>query len=137
MEIADLRARTDTSLEARINSTLKEMDLKSLFALYNEYCEANNCIDDYAYFMEDFDEILTMSGYSPTDIAGAILSGSHFNLDDDYFYFDRDGNLVSYTDDAFDKVLSPCVIAEYIARTGDALGNDEIAEILEEEFKAD
>ena len=133
MEIADLRARTDTSLEARINSTLKEMNLKSLFTLYNKYCEANNCTDDYAYFMVDFNEILTMSDYSPTDIASAILSGSHFNLNDDYFYFDQDGNLVSYTGDAVDKVLSPCDIAKYIARTGDALGNDEIAEILEEE----
>ena len=134
MKIADLRARTDTSLEARINSTLKEMDLKSLFALYNEYCEATNCTDDYAYFMDDFDEILTMSDYSPTDIASAVLSGSHFNPNDDYFYFDHwDGNLVSYTGDAVDKVLSPCDIAEYIARTGDDLGNDEISEILEEE----
>lgn len=133
MEIADLRARTDTSLEARINSTLKEMNLKSLFTLYNKYCEATNCTDDYAYFMVDFNEILTMSDYSPTDIASAILSGSHFNLNDDYFYFDQDGNLVSYTGDAVDKVLSPCDIAKYIARTSDALGNDEIAEILEEE----
>ena len=133
MEIAYLRARTDTSLEARINSTLKEMNLKSLFTLYNKYCEATNCTDDYAYFMVDFNEILTMSDYSPTDIASAILSGSHFNLNDDYFYFDQDGNLVSYTGDAVDKVLSPCDIAKYIARTGDALGNDEIAEILEEE----
>lgn len=133
MTIADLRARTDTSLEARINSTLKEMNLKSLFTLYNEYCEATNCTNDYAYFMADFNEILTMSGYSPADIASAILSGSHFNLNDDYFYFDNlDGNLVSYTGDAVDKVLSPCDIAKYIARTGDALGNDEIAEILEE-----
>ena len=134
MTIADLRARADTSLGARINSTLKEMDLKSLFTIYNKYCEATNCTDDYAYFMGDFNEILTMSDYSPTDIASAILSGSHFNLNDDYFYFDSlEGNLVSYTGDALDKVLSPCDIAEYIARTGDALGNDEIAEILEEE----
>ena len=64
-----------------------------------------------------------------------LCLGGHNPANDDYFYFNAYGNLESlqYADDANGEVIFPGDIAEYIARTGDDLGNDEIAEILEEE----
>ena len=119
--------------ELRIEKALEEMCPEDLLMLHNEYCEANNCMDDYVYFMDDFDEIL--GGMKPWEIARATFYGNRFNPCDDYFYFNACGNLESlqYAEDANGEVIFPGDIAEYIARTGDDLGNDEIAEILEEE----
>lgn len=119
--------------ELKIEEAIEGMCPEDLLALHNEYCEANNCMDDYVYFMEDFDEIL--SGYSPADVASVVSGGDHFNPNDDYFYFNGYGNLESLpsAEDADGEVIFTGDIAEYIARTGDDLGSDEIAEILEEE----
>ena len=119
--------------ELRIEKALEEMFPEDLLMLHNEYCEANNCVDDYVYFMDDFDEI--MGGMKPWEIARATFYGNRFNPCDDYFYFNAYGNLESlqYADDANGEVIFTGDIAEYITRTGDDLGNDEIAEILEEE----
>lgn len=119
--------------ELKIEEALEKMCPEDLLTLHNEYCEANNCMDDYVYFMDDFDEIL--SGYSPADVAGVVSGGDHFNPNDDYFYFNGYGKLESLPSAVFadGEVIFTGDIAEYIARTGDALGNDEIAEILEEE----
>ena len=90
-------------------------------------------MDDYIYFMDSFDEI--MDGMTPWEIARAAFYGNRFNPCDDYFYFNGYGNLESFAhaDDADGEVIFTGDIAEYIVRTGDALGNDEISEILEEE----
>lgn len=119
--------------ELKIKEAIEEMNPEELLMLHNNYCEACNYMDDYIYFMDDFDEI--MSGMKPWEIARAAFYGERFNPCDDYFYFNAYGNLESLrcAEDADDEVIFTGDIAEHIARTGDDLGNDEIAEILEDE----
>lgn len=119
--------------ELKIEKALEKMCPEDLLMLHNEYCEETGGMDDYIYFMDDFDEI--MGGMKPWEIARAAFYGERFNPCDDYFYFNAYGNLESLPSAMFadGEVIFTGDIAEYIARTGDALGNDEIAEILEEE----
>lgn len=119
--------------ELRIEKALEKMCPEDLLMLHNEYCDATNRMDNCVYFMDDFDEL--MDGMKPWEIARAAFYGNHFNPSDDYFYFNAYGNLESlqYADDADGEIIFTGDIAEYIARTGDALGNDEISEILKEE----
>lgn len=58
---------------------------------WNEYCDRNNCTDDYIYSMWDFDDL--MSGRKPSEIMD--LANGNFSPHDAYFAFDGNGNLVS------------------------------------------
>lgn len=119
--------------ELKIEKAIEEMCPEEIIMLHNNYCEACNRMDDYIYFMDDFDEM--MSGMKPWEIARSAFYGTRFNPCDDYFYFNGYGNLESLPSAVFadGEVIFTGDIAEYIARTGDDLGNDEISEILEEE----
>lgn len=118
--------------ELKIKEAIEEMCPEEIIMLHNNYCEACNRMDDYVYFMDDFNEI--MSGVKPWEIARAAFYGTRFNPCDDYFYFNAYGNLESlaYAEDAIEETVFPDEIAEYIADNDDPLDNDTLIGLLEE-----
>ena len=117
-----------TTKREKIVEAIEALDLLQLVAVHNEYCDACNDPDNFIYSMEEFDDI--MSGAKPWEIARSAFFGG-FRPCDDWFRFNGYGNLESsdfpklewiYIDD----------IADYITETGDALGVDEIEQILDD-----
>lgn len=111
----------------KIEELLGEMTIADLVSIHNEFCKAANYFDNYIYLMDEFDEI--MSGLTPWEIARSTYYGT-FSPVDKYFWFNGYGNLDS---DHFPTNIFVEDIAEYIDRTENALYNDEIQEILDEE----
>lgn len=109
--------RFDLILEA-----LENMDENELVSVHNEYCDAVNYYDDRYYFMDEFDELFY--GKSPLEILDAVEND--FSTNDEYFTFNGYGyaTSTSYPD------IDIETIAEYIDDNDNALYNDEIQEIL-------
>ena len=134
-----------TDLKAKVMEVLKGMDDGTLVSIWNEYCDAENYNDDEIFTMDMFDEFY--SGKDPLEIAQRVYFGSDesgasssFNPNRDYFYFDGYANpvsidYVSYID-ALDKwsdsPICPDDLAEYIAENGEAFGNDDLQEVIDE-----
>ena len=118
-------------MEERIKEIIEEMSTKDKIALWNEYCSNNNRIDDWIYYMEEFDEI--MDGREPLDIARTCYFGD-FNPAHKYFWFNGYANLESDYD--INGAKTPFYIYElidYIIENKEYFGNDEIAKVLEGE----
>lgn len=112
----------------KIKELLENMSDGELLSVYNEYCDSANIYDNGVYDMEEFDEI--MSGQDPWEIARSCFYGD-FRPCDKYFSFNGYGNLVSF--DYISDKISVEEIAEYITENNNALYNDDIQEILDEE----
>ena len=122
--------------------TLRETyETDTLVSIHNEYCDSNNCMDDYIYSMNDFDEIF--SGSDPWEVARTCFYGD-FRPTDDYFYFNGYGNCCSFDviSNQENFTNSPVYledIASYMDDNDDDLGCSEIREIIEnyEELEAE
>lgn len=115
----------------KVHSAIKEMSAEDAINLWNEYCAEANYNEDEIHHMDDFDEVL--SGYSPWEVARAAFYGGDFCPAHDWFWFNAYGNLQS-TDWPNDDENSPFdaeVLADWIVENGNALGNDEIQEVLD------
>lgn len=112
-----------------IKEALDNMSDADLVYIHNEYCYAVNACDDHIYSMEEFDEI--MSGTTPWEIARAAYYSGKFCPAHDWFWFNGYGNLES--DDFAPSNIYKDDIAKYIYENEDALYNDEIQEILDED----
>lgn len=111
----------------RIIEILEDMTDDEIIAIHNEYCIEENCMDDYIYDMEEFDEV--MDGETPS----AIISHCRvdFSTNNKYFSFDGYDNCFSF--DYPNAYISITNIAEYIDSEENALNSTEIEEILEED----
>lgn len=112
----------------KIKELLEEMSDSELLSVYMEYCDSANICDGGIYDMDDFDEI--MSGSEPWEIARSCFYGD-FRPCDKYFSFNGYGNLISF--DYISEHIYIDDIARYIIDNEDALNNDDIQEILDEE----
>lgn len=113
-----------------IKAALENLDSVSLVTIWNDFCDADNRYDDHIYSMDEFDAI--MSNMSPFEIARAAYYSGKFCPAHNYFWFNGYGNLESNDFPAVDD--SPIYISEiaqYIDDNSDALGNDEIEEVLD------
>lgn len=116
-----------TKLYDAILECLNNMNTDDLVNIHNEYCEANNDIDDRIESMIEFDDLLY--GKKPSEIA-EMVSGEDFNVGDDYFWFTIYG--IESSDFADDMPIYKEDIAKYIEDERDSLYNDEIQEIIDE-----
>jgi hypothetical protein len=116
----------------KIVAILEDMNTPEIIAIHNEYCDATHNMDDYVYYMEDFDEV--MHGMTPWEIARCCFYGHEFCPAHDYFRFNGYANLESF-DFAPEGNSGIYIsdIADYIERSEDALFNDDIQSILDEE----
>lgn len=113
-----------------IKDVLEQMNSNDLIAIHNDYCMNVDYMDDYIYCMEEFDFLMEQE--TPLDIAGFCFYGD-FCPANGYFKFNGYGNVVSF-DFAHDSNSGIDIsdIAKYINDDEDALGNDDIQEILDE-----
>lgn len=107
---------------------INDMSNDEMVELYNRYCEASHCRDAIIYNACELDEVL--EGRAPIDILSMGFSGD-FNPQRSYFWFNGYGNLESADFD--DTPVYPPEIVDYMLRTEDGLGNDEIQYMLDEE----
>lgn len=106
---------------------INDMSDDEMVELHNSYCEANNYRDDFIYSTYELDELL--EGRTPTDILCMGFYGD-FHPQHSYFWFNGYGNLESADFD--DTPVYPPEIVDYMLRTEDGLGNDEIQYMLDE-----
>ena len=116
----------DAGKYERIKEVLEELSTSDLVSMHNEYCEADRCMDDYIFPMDEFDEV--MEAHTPWEVARACYYSGKFCPAHDYFWFNAYGNCESA--DFPTEQISIDAIAEYIGCTCDSLHNDEIQKIL-------
>lgn len=104
------------------------MDADEKIALHNAYCDAANCMDDYIYEMEELEEVL--DGVEKWELVNMIRFGD-FDFMKDFWKVNGYGNLDSYG--AWELPIFASDIADYILSEEDALGNDKVQKILDEE----
>ena len=130
-------------MERELQAVLRTLDSDAIFTIWNEYARENRS-DDELYEMEMFNEIY--AGVDPLEIATRCFygcdewnSGSSFNPNRDYFYYDGYGNPISldylswneyagkYSFDYFDE----SAIIDYIYENDEDFGIEEIREALD------
>lgn len=104
------------------------MGVDEKLALHNAYCDAANRADNRIYAMDDMEEILY--GVDKWELVRMIRFGD-FDFMKDFWGFNGYGNLDSYN--AWELPIFASDIADYILSNGDALENDEIQELLDED----
>ena len=118
----------------KIIEALDEMTKDELIQVHAQYCDAINNYDDYIYSMWEFNDI--MYGQTADWIANRIFYGD-FNPNYDYFKFDGYGNLQSICNYELKDYIDIDEIAQYIIDTNNALDNDDIQNILDEQEDAE
>lgn len=117
-----------TEMRQKIVEYIDSMGVDEKLALHNTYCDAANCMDDCIYELDELEEVL--DGVDKWELVRMIRFGN-FDFMKDFWGFDGYGNLVSYR--AWELPIFAEDIADYILSEEDALGNDEIQDILDEE----
>lgn len=111
----------------RINDYLESLlDRGRISIIWNEYCG----IDDCVYPMGELDEVL--GGTAPSDILRASYYGD-FNPNDDYFKYNRRGNLVSTS--TIREWVDIDELAEYIDENEEDYGVPELRDILWDDYE--
>lgn len=117
----------------RLCEALNDMGTAELVFVHNEYCEAAGYMDNWIYSMDEFDDV--MSGQSPWEIARCAYYSGKFCPAHDWFWFNGYGNLES-SDFEPDIIYVPD-IARYVDETENALDNDTLCDIIEEDDEDD
>lgn len=105
----------------RINDYLESLSDSGLIAIWNEYCGNDDCV----YSMDEIDEIL--SGMTASEVLRASYYGD-LNPNDDYFKYNRRGNLVSTS--TLGEWIDILELAEYIDENEEDYGVPELRDIL-------
>ena len=122
----------ETEKRQKIVDCIDGMDTDEKIALHNAYCDAANCMDDYIYNMEELEEVL--DGVDKWELVRMIRFGN-FDFMKEFWSFNGYGNLDSYS--AWELPIFASDIANYILSEEDALGNEELQEILDEDDDED
>jgi hypothetical protein len=107
-------------IKEKVMKVLEALDDDSTVDMWNQYCSEVNYDDDIIYPLDE---------WTINDVLLRCVDGA-FNVNDDWFYCNGYGNIVS-TDDIFDQV-DLGELADYIIDEENALGNSDIEDILEE-----
>ena len=118
----------DEFVKEELEELLEGMADDDVVAIWNQYCDACNYMDEYIYYTSDFDDL--MSGKSPSEVVEDLSSG--FSLNDEYMTYTIYGfasfNYVG--DDACPIYISD--LAEYILDNDEDFDNDEVRDFLDE-----
>lgn len=118
----------ETEKRQKLVDYINDMGVEEKIALHNSYCDAAGYTDDYIYKMEELETVL--AGVEKWTIVNMIRFGD-FDFTKDFWAINRYANLDSYG--AWELPIFASDIADYILWEEDALGNDEIKYILEED----
>ena len=126
----------------KIVDILKDMDDSDLIALWNEYCDSCNYMDDRIYNMEDMNEICNveyMVGNNRTTlelIDRIQIDFRRFDTNDDYFFINGYGHYISFNSLEYADEGCPLdydTLAEAIAEDSiDIRGYDDLEEIMQD-----
>ena len=124
---------TKLELKRRIGAAINGLDDDDIVELFNAFCEETCFPDDKIYRMGDFEDVCgDLTAY---DLASKICDGK-FDLCDDYFRFNGNGDLESFifvTDE--NSGISIDDIVDFIVENDCPLDRYEIEEILAENRK--
>lgn len=118
-----------------IEKLLRSMSTPQIVEIHNRYRKTTNCPDkEIIYSMSDFDKVFAWA--TPWAVAQTIyckITQDEFHLYETYFGFNKYGDIVSFNDARrYPSLVDFYHIAVYIDDTGDALGSDEIQNLLDE-----
>lgn len=113
-------------IEDFINNEVCETNLVEL---WNAYCEEVNYSEDIIYYISDMDDIF--GRLYPSELFQKL--DDDFNWDDEYFYVDRNGYLMS-TDYPGEDIIDYDEMIEYMIENDEDMGYKEIREILDGNF---
>lgn len=102
-------------------------ETNDLVTAWNERCEEKDLYDERIEDMYSFDELY--DGMKPTEIAD-MLHNAKFYTGDDYFEFNRHGNISSFSYTSDSDWFDMNDLAEFIAENG--LRNVDIDELIDE-----
>ena len=88
--------------------------------------------DLHVYDMSEFNYIIDSMELDPMELICKVQYGD-FNVDDDYFAFDRLGNLVSYQEWGYERLIRnyiPVIINRYIDLAGHVYADDEMEALM-------
>lgn len=118
-------------IREKVMKVLEALDDDSTVDMWNQYCSEVNYTDDMIYPLDEWtiNDIFYMK--KPWDIL-KCLDGA-FNLNDDWFYYNGYGNVVSTDDiDDISDLVDLDDLTDYIIDEENDLGNSDIKDILEE-----
>lgn len=115
-------------MKKKLVDYINGMGVDEKIALHNSYCDAAGCLDDCIYEMDEFEKVL--DGVEKWTLVNMIRFGD-FDFMKDFWVVNGYGNLDSYG--AWELPIFASDIADYILSEEDALGNDEIQDMLDEE----
>lgn len=118
-------------MKEKIIAYIEEMETVDLIQLHNEYCMEVNTSDNYIFSMDDLDMIC--QGQDAYWIACRTYFGE-FNANDDYIMFDGYGNFRTLNEYNAKHYIYIDEIADYIISNNNSLCDDEILDILEEQY---
>ena len=105
-------------------------EAKDIASQVNGYDES---LDDlYVYNMCEFDYVMECLGVKGLELINKIQYGD-FNINDDYFAFDRLGNLVSYQEWGYERLIRnyiPVIVERYIELAGHVYADDEMEALM-------
>ena len=88
--------------------------------------------DLYVYSMCEFDYVMECVGIKGLELINKIQYGD-FNINDDYFIFDGLGNLISYQEYEYERLVRdyiPVIINRYIDLAGHVYADDEMEALM-------
>ena len=105
-------------------------EARDIASQVNGYDES---LDDlYVYNMCEFDYVMECLGIKGLELINKIQYGD-FNINDDYFAFDRLGNLVSYQEWGYERLIRnyiPVIVERYIELAGHVYADDEMEALM-------
>lgn len=124
---------TREELREQVLEILQSIDDADAVAVNNAYCEANHYFEDRVYFIDEIDEYLRYSNYSPSEILSMAIDGGY----DHYSEFFRDNSIYGVEFfDTFDLVgngvASIETLADFVIEEGGNIQVEELQELFDE-----
>lgn len=119
----------------KVLDVLSDLSEDDLISVWNEYCDANNYVDDRIYYMSELDDVYGYGVFDNSPITDIIDT-----IRDDFNDFDTSCDYFGVTMYGYESFDSPDSfsgfdindLCKYIVDNDDALGENQLREVLEE-----
>lgn len=123
-------------IEKALRELFDDMSLEDKIAIHNKYCKLNHYTEVIAPMaVFDMMNVNMFNGLSASDVILKVQRNcEEFDFSDNYFYWNDNDEIKSFSSDMKleTDVFFRNDVINYIISNEDALGNDEIEELLEE-----